>query len=361
MIKFYSQIFTINDIYGWYRQKELVLSPAFQRREVWKLRGKSFLIDSILRGVPIPQFFIRQIVLPREMRTVREVVDGQQRLTSIFGYIQGDFTVLPMHKNKYSRIIYNELPEDVQQEFLSYPLSVNRLEGTSDADVIEIFRRINSYSAPLNAQELLNAQYVGAFSQSIAELARTHFVYWERHQILSTNNIARMLDVQLTSELVAAMLLGIQEKKIIAQLYEKYDEGFPEYEYLKPQYGITLQLCEDLLSGNIAATIFRRAPIFYSLFCAIYDSAFGFGSGADAIARPMNSTGAALAQDRLIAASEMVDELKEGVRKGIDDEERKAGFGTFYEDTKASTDKLLQRQRRHEFLKQTIAPAFEGF
>jgi hypothetical protein len=48
-----------------------------QRRKVWSPRGKSFLIDSIVRGMPLPQFFIREIVLLREKRTVREVVDGR--------------------------------------------------------------------------------------------------------------------------------------------------------------------------------------------------------------------------------------------------------------------------------------------
>src|SRR5579859_3541020 len=106
---FQAQIYKINDVIGWHERRELQLAPAFQRRRVWTLRGKSFLIDSILRGMPLPQFFIREIVLPREKRTVREVVDGQQRLSAILGYVAGDFTVLPMHNPEFARIKFEEL------------------------------------------------------------------------------------------------------------------------------------------------------------------------------------------------------------------------------------------------------------
>jgi len=73
MLKFQAQVYRINDVAGWHDRRELRLAPEFQRRKVWSPRGKSFLIDSIVRGMPLPQFFIREIVLLREKRTVREV------------------------------------------------------------------------------------------------------------------------------------------------------------------------------------------------------------------------------------------------------------------------------------------------
>ena len=72
MEKFQPQIYRINDILSWSERKELVLSPKFQRRTVWSPRGKSYLIDSILKGFPIPPFFIREKILVRERKTVRE-------------------------------------------------------------------------------------------------------------------------------------------------------------------------------------------------------------------------------------------------------------------------------------------------
>src|ERR1700730_15937494 len=121
MLKFQAQVYRINDVAGWHDRRELRLAPEFQRRQVWSPRGKSFLIDSIVRGLPVPQFFIREIVLPREKRTVREVVDGQQRLTKVLEYLAGDFSILPMHNTQYGSLTFEELPEDAQKEILSFP------------------------------------------------------------------------------------------------------------------------------------------------------------------------------------------------------------------------------------------------
>ncbi len=51
---FVAQQFKINDVVGWNDRKELILSPKFQRRAVWKPKGKSYLIDSIIKGFPLP-------------------------------------------------------------------------------------------------------------------------------------------------------------------------------------------------------------------------------------------------------------------------------------------------------------------
>ena len=53
-----SRIFSINDFVEWDRQKQLVLNPAFQRRAIWNDKAKSYLIDTVLRGKPIPKRFI---------------------------------------------------------------------------------------------------------------------------------------------------------------------------------------------------------------------------------------------------------------------------------------------------------------
>lgn len=347
MLKFQAQVYRINDIAGWHDRRELRLAPEFQRRRVWSPRGKSFLVDSIIRGMPLPQFFIREIVLPREKRTVREVVDGQQRLSTILGFISGEFHVLPMHNQQYARLRYDDLPEETQKEFLSFPLSVNILQGTEDSDVLEIFARLNSYSVPLNQQEKLNAKYVGAFKRSMSELTRDQLAFWRRNRILTTQAIARMRDLELTCELVAAMLEGLQpQKKIVGELYRRYDDSFPQAEWLRPRFADTAQACEDLLGGNLGATAFRLTSLFYTLFCAVYDVTYGLGSGADTPRRMFSLEGALRAQDELIA-------LSEGLAAG----DVATELGGFYEATRQSTDKLPQRRARHEVVREIVARA----
>ena len=52
--------FSINDILSWEENGELIVSPKYQRNKVWNLNAKSYLIDTIIKGYPIPQIFIRQ-------------------------------------------------------------------------------------------------------------------------------------------------------------------------------------------------------------------------------------------------------------------------------------------------------------
>ena len=163
--------YSISDFLGWWERGELTLSPDFQRRKVWSRQGKSSLIDTIVRGMPIPQIFIREIVHTKERRTVRQVVDGQQRLSAILDFIDGKFTVLPSHNSQISNMRYSELPEHVQRAILSFPLSVNILSTSDDAEVLEIFSRMNSYSVTLNRQELLNAKFTGAFKTAMHEIS----------------------------------------------------------------------------------------------------------------------------------------------------------------------------------------------
>jgi len=347
---FQAQIYKINDVIGWHERRELQLAPAFQRRRVWTLRGKSFLIDSILRGMPLPQFFIREIVLPREKRTVREVVDGQQRLSAILGYVAGDFTVLPMHNPEFARIKFEELPEEIQKKFLFYPLSVNVLEGTDDADVLEIFSRINSYSEPLNQQEKLNALYVGSFKTAIVDLARDHLMFWRRHHILSEQAIARMKDMELASEFVGVMLFGIESgKRRIPQMFREFDEDFPQAAYVRPRFAENLQMCERLVGGDLSATIFSRSALLYSLYAAIYSLRYGFEAGPELHGHDVILDQLPLVQDGLIRLSQ-----------SIEADQREGEFAEFYLAARQSTDKLPQRTVRHQLLRQILAPVFGG-
>jgi uncharacterized protein with ParB-like and HNH nuclease domain len=73
--------YNIGDLYQWYKDGTLILQPKFQRREVWSKNARSYLIDTIVRGYPIPKLYVRQQIDLDTGKSIREVVDGQQRLT----------------------------------------------------------------------------------------------------------------------------------------------------------------------------------------------------------------------------------------------------------------------------------------
>ena len=86
--------YKVSDILNWQRSGSLELNPNFQRRPVWKKGAKSYLIDTILKGFPVPIIFLRD--MPSDLSTLmakREVVDGQQRIRTILSFI--DKTLVP--------------------------------------------------------------------------------------------------------------------------------------------------------------------------------------------------------------------------------------------------------------------------
>lgn len=356
-LDFKLQLYRINDIIGWDESTELVLSPNFQRRKgAWNLSGKSYLIDTILRGAPMPPFFVREkISVAAARKTRREVVDGQQRLRTILEYFRGRFTMLPVHNKEFARKTYDQLPETEKIKFLSYQLSVNVLIDADEAEVLEIFRRINSYVVPLNAQEKLNAEYLGAFRQSMLVLTNEHRSFWEQHKLLNSTAIARMQDVQLTADLVAAMMRGgVQEKSAIRPLYGEFDTDFLEFEYIKPQFALTLDACDELLGEAIPTTIFRRVPLFYSLFCAVYDCYFGFGS------KEVNKPRLTQARNLMTVRESLLDLSGAVMDKMVHYQDLRPDYSDFYRTTLQSTDKLPERLRRHQILVRMLAPVFKG-
>ena len=91
MKKFDTRTYGISDFIEWDKNGLLKLSPDFQRRSVWSPKAKSYLIDTILRGKPMPKIIITQEL--KGAKTIRVVVDGQQRLRAMIEYYNGDFKI----------------------------------------------------------------------------------------------------------------------------------------------------------------------------------------------------------------------------------------------------------------------------
>jgi Protein of unknown function DUF262 len=111
--------YPISDFLEWEYAKQLELTPKFQRRSVWSPKAKSFLIDTILRQMPIPSIFLRLKLNPQQRKTIREVVDGQQRLRTILGYVRGEFDIMKAHNPEFAGARYSDLPDDVQRRILN--------------------------------------------------------------------------------------------------------------------------------------------------------------------------------------------------------------------------------------------------
>ena len=276
MKNFDSRTYSVNDFREWEASGQLILSPKFQRRDVWTDTARSYLMDTIVRGLPVPKIFLRLAIDPGTGRSLREVVDGQQRLKTLLSYLQDGFTIRRGHNAEYGGLYFSQLPDEKRVELLNYELSADLLINISDEKVLDIFSRLNSHAVILNEQEKINASHFGEFKQLADRLAHKNYNYWVANRILLESAVLRMQDVSLTADLVIAMCDGIQSKKQIRAYYGRYEKDFPfDVDGKKTAFNSTLAMMNKIYPDGFRASEFRRVHLHYSLFTAIYHLLYG--------------------------------------------------------------------------------------
>jgi uncharacterized protein with ParB-like and HNH nuclease domain len=268
--------YTPLDFSSWNDDKSLVVAPKFQRRGVWTTPAKSFLIDTLIRQLPVPPIYIRVRQSDDRKRMVREIVDGQQRVSSILSYLANGFALSNSLDSPFAGKKFDRLPKNVQDTILQYPFICEVLQGVSDQEILEVFSRLNQYSVPLNAQELRNGRFFGFFKRTAYSLAYEHVEMWKKFKLFTDQGMARMLEVEFTSELLIAQIAGLQDKKkSIDNYYEDLDDAFPQREQCMERFRFTLDVISNLLGTLIPQSAFKRLPIFYSLYAAVYHRIYG--------------------------------------------------------------------------------------
>jgi hypothetical protein len=276
MKSFDSRTYSINDFVEWDAQKQLTLNPAFQRRAVWSDKAKSYLIDTILRGKPIPKVFIRQRLNVTTKTSVREVVDGQQRLRTILSYVKDGFAIARGQHPEYGGLRFSQLPEEVQAQVLSFEIAVDLLINLPDPEILDIFARLNSYAVILNEQEKINASHFGPFKVLADKIGFDYNAYWTKQGILTPQQILRMQEVNLVADIMIAMIEGIKSKKQIKKYYAQYESEFhQDVDELERRFRETANKIALIFPEGLPNSEFRRNHIYYSLFTAVYHSLFG--------------------------------------------------------------------------------------
>jgi uncharacterized protein with ParB-like and HNH nuclease domain len=187
----------ITSLYEKWKRGRLVLQPEFQRKFVWDRKKASRLIESALLSVPLPLFYLAENADGREY-----VIDGQQRLTSFFSFIDGklpngeDFKLTDMKVySELNKKGYADLNETIQEKILYYNLRTITILKESDPDLkFEIFERLNTGSVPLNDMELRNCVYRGPYIDYLKELATDRDFGW---LLKLSGPDKRMRDVEL--------------------------------------------------------------------------------------------------------------------------------------------------------------------
>jgi hypothetical protein len=272
---------------GWFwdlhTRQLLDLDPPYQRRSVWNQEYRDFFIDTVLRGHPCPAIFLYEDISPDG--TLRySVVDGRQRLSTLFDFASNEFPVSekygpPNLRGKY----FKELSDDLKRAFWGYQFSVEYVPSSNEHMISDIFDRINRNVARLTPQELRHARLSGEFISSAEELAE-----WMLKQMppnfpnLASRSIRQMKDVELVGQLLLLVENGPRSysQYDLDQAFSERDEVWEAGPNTKAHFQEVIKMLRALLEDGDTANALVRSRLrnqadFYSLFGALCEQPFG--------------------------------------------------------------------------------------
>lgn len=249
---------TISQLIEWIKKDKINLHPPYQRNFIWTSKDQKLLIDSIMKGYPLPNFFIY-----KKKDDTYDMVDGQQRATTISKYVKGEFADSGKH-------FYKDVD---QSKFLSYILNVTEvydIDSTNDESLEDFYSLVNKRGVHLNSAEVNKAQYHDApFMILVNELMDLQGL--SELDIFSTKTVQRMNDRSLIEELVAYLFKGnvTDKRKAVDELLESTLE-VAKVEQVREEFKSILDtLCVLNDIKPLKETRFKQRNDFYTLFCFI--------------------------------------------------------------------------------------------
>ncbi len=188
-----------------------IIIPEFQRGYVWKPAQASRLIESFLMGLPVPGIFVFvQEHHRNQSNPVQLVIDGQQRLRSVFGFFEGKMPTserpfrLTGVDERWVGKGYSDLEHWEQRILLTSILRVVNIEQreprNDSSSIYQIFERLNTGGTALTPQEIRNSSYHGPFNNMLLEVNKDS--YW-RGIFGTPQPDSRMRDVELIARFFA--------------------------------------------------------------------------------------------------------------------------------------------------------------
>lgn len=161
---------SLSEYHKWYKKGRLIVDPEWQRQYVWDLKKASRLIESFLIGLPVPVIY-----LAFNEEGAREVIDGLQRLTSIFNFFDNEYELRGLEiLRQFNGHKFNQLPQAYQNHLEDCTMRAFELPNDTDKNLkFLIFERLNTGGIVLNDMEIRNCLYRGQLNDLIRKLAES--------------------------------------------------------------------------------------------------------------------------------------------------------------------------------------------
>ena len=294
--------------------------PGFQRNYVWDLKRASKLIESIIIGLPIPQVFLYE-----EARNSFLVIDGQQRLMTVYYFVKQRFPrkdkrtelrrmfdehgripdsvlhddkyfekfnlrleeISPTVANKFAGLNYGTL-EDYKTQFdlrtIRNVIVKQNVPSDDDSSIYEMFNRLNTGGINLTPQEIRTSLYHSPF---YTMLTRVNMVPEWRRLLDGAEPDLHMRDVEIVLRAFAMLLEGENYGSSMARFLNKFSKGAKAY---TPE---TVAKLENVFQSFLAACATLSPKTFFStsgkFSVTLFEAAFA------AAATPACRTGAPVA------------------------------------------------------------------
>src|SRR5271157_5285857 len=336
-----SQPKSIQSIYTWFSENKLFVNRRYQRKLVWTLDEKQKLVESVLKKYPIPA-----ILLAERDTGGYEIIDGLQRLHTLMSFIETGFATLdgeyfditgfPTAKLRANEGLFSPTEGNgliTQREvstFLDYSMAISIMRGATEAEIDDVFARINTYGHRLSDQERRQAGVQDEFSDLIRELAceirgdassdiltldqmpsisvdlpMTKHEYsvvadetfWVRQGILRSTDLRDSMDEQCLADMTASIISGSVIERSKDTLDGIYEDGSSENDritaaldaYGKERFANELkhcidellQVCESGTPDKLRGIIFSKPSsnafpaVFAILIIALHESLVG--------------------------------------------------------------------------------------
>ncbi|PIQ09285.1 MAG: hypothetical protein COW71_07090 [Ignavibacteriales bacterium CG18_big_fil_WC_8_21_14_2_50_31_20] len=234
----------------------LLLNPPFQRNFVWSPTDQEELIESIIKGYPLPTLFIYE-----SSKNNYEMIDGQQRTRTLLKFIK---KLISDKSGKF-------YSEDDFPNFKSYLLPIAIITQLDSADSLEEFYyRVNNLGKSLNRPELNKAKFIKTkFLKLVEDLTQREEL--KKLDLFSNQTIVRMNDRDFVEEIVSLIKFDFTDKKDAVNILFKNDISDKESSNIKNKF---IEILNKILILNdifpLNKTRFRQKNDFYTLFSLIY-------------------------------------------------------------------------------------------
>lgn len=336
---------TIAWFWDLYQRGLLDLDPPYQRRSVWNQPYKDYFVETVLLSYPAPAIFVYEEITA-EGTAKYHVVDGKQRLTTIFEFVTDRFPLSDTSKLASIRGSYfSQLEPDVKRKFWTYSFSVEYVPSPEEGVLNDIFDRLNRNIAKLTPQELRHARFGGEFIATAENLSE-----WMERQLpqnfprIAAQSRRQMKDVELTSQLLLLIEKGPSSytQDELDEAYANRDTSWEQRPDVEDLFRNTVAVLKNLVDhpiGNyLQRTRLQNQADFYSLFGAVAQL---------------------LKESQLPTLPEVAERLRDFITIVEDEERRRSSEDAkqYYEAARSASNDVGPRRTRVSIMKKVLLAA----